>query len=320
MSQLHVYRTDAIVLRRQDFGEADRVLTLYSPWRGKFRAIAKGVRRPKSRLGGHVELFTHVNMLVAQGRNLDIVTQAETVRPFARIRDDLWKTSYACYVAELVDRFTEEHLENQPVFDLLLQALTYLDETEPGNAGAGRSVPASEDGPAAVARGLVARPDAASTTDAALPCTATHIREAGEAGSTVETAMRSFELQLLGHLGYAPELFHCVQCHERLAEGENRFSPSGGGAICPTCGATHPGARLISVNTIKAMRLMSREPFNVFRRLRLTPDQAQEVEGALRAHINFILERQLRTSEFLDRMKADRRRERRQAALAGANA
>jgi DNA repair protein RecO (recombination protein O) len=132
--------------------------------------------------------------------------------------------------------------------------------------------------------------------------------------------MRSFELQLLGHLGYAPELFQCVQCHERLVEGQNRFSPSGGGAVCANCSATHPGARVLSVNAIKAMRLMSREPFGVFRRLRLTPDQALEVEGALRSHINFILERQLRTSEFLDRMKADRKRERRQAALIGADA
>jgi DNA repair protein RecO (recombination protein O) len=285
MSQLHVYRTDSVVLRRQDFGEADRILTLYSPWRGKFRAIAKGVRRPKSRLGGHVELFTHVNVLVAQGRNLDIVTQAETVRPFGHLRDDLWKTSYACYVAELVDRFTEDHLENRPVFDLVLEALSYLDETR-----AEQHQPPGE------------------------------IRESGEAGSTAEMAMRTFELQLLGHLGYAPELVQCVQCHERLSEGENRFSPSGGGVVCAGCGATHSGGRLLSTNAIKAMRLMSREPFGVFRRLRLTPDQALEVEGVLRAHVNFILERQLRTSEFLDRMKADRKRERRQAALAGAQA
>ena len=279
MSQLHIYRTEALVLRRQDFGEADRILTLYSPWRGKFRAIAKGVRRPKSRLGGHVELFTHVNVLVAEGRNLDIVTQAEATRPFGRIRDDLWKTAYASYVAELVDRFTEEHLGNQPIFDLLLQAFTYLDEV------------------AAPATGV--------------------IRESGEAGSTAETAMRNFELRLLGHLGYAPELFTCVQCQERLApDGENRFSASGGGVLCASCGATHPGGRLLSVPAIKAMRLMAKEPFGVFRRLRLSPDQANEVEGAVRSHLNFILERQLRTAEFLDRMKADTRRERRLAQLA----
>ena len=282
MSELHVYRTEAVVLRRQDFGEADRVLTLYSPWRGKFRAIAKGVRRPKSRLGGHVELFTHVNVLVAQGRNLDIITQAEAIRPYQHIRDDLWKATYACYVAELVDRFTEDHLENAPIFDLLLSAFAFLDEVEtPSSAGGA-------------------------------------VRESGEAGSLVETAMRSFELKLLGHLGYTPELYQCVQCHEKLVAGDNRFSSSAGGMVCASCGAVVPGARRASVNAIKAMRVMSREPFGVFRRLRLSTEDALDIEGALRAHIGYILERQLRTGEFLDRMKADRRRERRQAQLATA--
>jgi DNA repair protein RecO (recombination protein O) len=204
-----------------------------------------------------------------------------------------------------VDRFTEEHLENQPIFDLLLQALTYLDEVDPSGE------PAS-----AVARELVPRSEAAPSDARALVRPTREIREPGEPGSTVETAMRNFELQLLGHLGYAPELMRCVQCQERLVDGENRFSPSSGGVVCANCSAVHPGGRLLSVNAIKAMRLMSQEPFGVFRRLRLTPDQSFEVEGALRSHINFILERQLRTAEFLDRMKADRKRERRQAAIA----
>jgi recombinational DNA repair protein (RecF pathway) len=231
------------------------------------------------------------------------------VRPFGHIRDDLWKTAYASYVAELVDRFTEEHLANEPVFDLLLQAFTYLDETDS----------TSSPDAAAVARGLVPRSEGGAPTDSDSAKRPTTIRESGEAGSAAETAMRNFELRLLGHLGYAPELFNCVQCQERLAaDRENRFSSSGGGVVCATCGATHPGARLLSVAAIKAMRLMAQEPFGVFRRLRLSPDQAAEVEGAIRSHLNFILERQLRTAEFLDRMKADQRRERRQAQLATA--
>src|SRR5262245_52113448 len=132
-----IYRTEGVVLRRQDLGEADRIITLYSPTHGKLRAVAKGARRPKSRVGGHVELFTHVNVLVAQGRNLDIISQAEAMRPFGAIRDDLWRATYACYCAELVDRLTEERLENRAVFDLLLQELSYLDGAErPAERGA----------------------------------------------------------------------------------------------------------------------------------------------------------------------------------------
>ena len=262
-------------MRRHDFGEADRILTLYSPTVGKLRAIAKGVRRPKSRLGGHVELFTHVNVLVAQGRNLDIVTQAEAKRPFRHIRDDLWKASYASYAAELVDRFTEERMESQPIFELLLEMLTFLDglpvRAQPGE--------------------VRERPGDAATS------------------ARVELAARSFEVKLLGHLGYAPELTHCTECRTRLAPEENRFSAAAGGVLCDACGSLQPSARPISVNAIKALRLFSQEPFGVFERLRLPADVSLEVHGVLRALVNYILERQLRTSEFLDRLKSDHSRE-----------
>ena len=73
----HVYSTEAITLRRTDFGEADRILTLFTPTYGKVHAIAKGARRTTSRLAGHLEPFTRTQLLLASGRDLDIVTQAE---------------------------------------------------------------------------------------------------------------------------------------------------------------------------------------------------------------------------------------------------
>ena len=126
MRQERLYRTEAIVLKRSDFGEADRLLTLYTSKLGKIRAIAKGVRKPTSRKSGHVELFTHSQFLIAKGRSLDIVTQAETVHAFRPLREDLLRTTYAYYAAELVDLFVEEGIENHPLFDLLLAMLGWL--------------------------------------------------------------------------------------------------------------------------------------------------------------------------------------------------
>src|SRR5512145_3243804 len=90
-----VFRTDAVILRRQDFGEADRLLTLLTPEHGKFRAIAKGARKPTARKTGHVELFALVDMLIARGRELHIVAQAETKEPFLVLREDLVRSTYA---------------------------------------------------------------------------------------------------------------------------------------------------------------------------------------------------------------------------------
>ena len=126
MRRERLYRTEAIVLKRSNFGEADRLLTLYTPKLGKIRAIAKGVRKPTSRKSGHVELFTHSQLLIAKGRNLDIVTQAETVHAFRSLREDLLRTTYAYYAAELLDLFVEEGIENRPLFDLLLAMLGWL--------------------------------------------------------------------------------------------------------------------------------------------------------------------------------------------------
>lgn len=128
MDRERLYRTEAIVLKRSDFFESDRLLILYTPNLGKIRAIAKGVRKPTSRKGGHVELFTHSQLLIAKGRNLDIVTQAETIHPFLPLREDLLRITHAYYAAELIDRFTEERVENRPLFELLLSVLGWIGE------------------------------------------------------------------------------------------------------------------------------------------------------------------------------------------------
>jgi DNA repair protein RecO (recombination protein O) len=124
-----LYRTEAIVLKRSDFGEADRLLTVFTPSRGKVRLIAKGVRKPTSRKSGHVELFTRVNLLVAVGRNLDIVTQAEALEYYRPLREDLLRATYAYYVAELLDAFAAERDENPQQYILIRDALGWLCQT-----------------------------------------------------------------------------------------------------------------------------------------------------------------------------------------------
>jgi len=121
-----VFRTEAVILRRQDFGEADRLLTLLTPEHGKLRAIAKGARKPIARKTGHVELYTLVDMLIARGRELHIVQQAEMKAPFLRLREDLLRGSYAAYLVELLDRFTAEQDPGRGEFRLLVQALGWL--------------------------------------------------------------------------------------------------------------------------------------------------------------------------------------------------
>jgi len=121
-----VYRTEAIVLRRRDLGEADRILSVYSLDRGKLRLVAKGVRRPGSRKAGHLEPFTRAQLLVARGRDLDLITQAEALEPHAALRSDLIRLGHAAYAVELLDRFTVEEGSHRPLYHLLRETLERL--------------------------------------------------------------------------------------------------------------------------------------------------------------------------------------------------
>jgi hypothetical protein len=89
MARPRVYKTEAIVLKRTNLGEADNIITLYTPNFGKIRAVAKGVRRPKSKLGGHLDLLTQSALLLAQGQNLDIITQAQSIESFLTLKSDI---------------------------------------------------------------------------------------------------------------------------------------------------------------------------------------------------------------------------------------
>lgn len=99
------FHTAALILKRFDLGEADRLLTLLTPQHGKIEVVAKGARKLTSNKMGHVELFTRADMLIHRGRDLGIAVQAELSAPYLALHDDLTLGAYAAYAAELVDRF-----------------------------------------------------------------------------------------------------------------------------------------------------------------------------------------------------------------------
>jgi DNA repair protein RecO (recombination protein O) len=248
-----LYRTDALILRRADFGEADRLLTVYTPDRGKLRLLAKGVRKTTSRKAGHVELFMLTNMLIAQGRTWDIISQAEIVQAYRGLREDLDKTGHAYYIAELIDRFTEEHDPNQPLFELLALTLAHLEHI---------------DDPFSV--------------------------------------LRYFELHLLNLTGFQPQLHFCVACQDPLEPVDNNyFHFVDGGMLCPTHGQIRPNAEPIPLPVLKVLRFLQTESWEKVATLQLTPKTRQQVETLLHDYLTFLLERQLKSVDFLRKLKRE---------------
>ena len=126
----HTLKVEAVVLRHSDYGEADRLLTLFTREQGKLRAIAKGVRKMQSRKAGHLEPFTQVALMLAQGHDLWIVTQAEAIESLQPLREDLTRIGYAGYVVELLDRFTYEEGQHWQLYNLLVETLKRLSQEE----------------------------------------------------------------------------------------------------------------------------------------------------------------------------------------------
>lgn len=116
-----------IVLRSYPFGEADRVVVLLSANNGKLRTVAKGVRKTKSRFGGRLEPFTHVDLVLYEGRNLDTITQVTVIETFAGLRNDLDRVLAAGTMVEAVDQVVVENESSVRAFLLLQRGLRTLE-------------------------------------------------------------------------------------------------------------------------------------------------------------------------------------------------
>lgn len=119
-----------IVLRTYSFGEADKVVILISPNHGKLRTVAKGIRKTKSRFGGRLEPFSHVDLVLYEGRNLDTITQVSVIEAYPRLRDDLDAVMMANAMTEAVDATVQE---NEPSFGLFLALQRGLAALEAGH-------------------------------------------------------------------------------------------------------------------------------------------------------------------------------------------
>ncbi len=127
MEQPRLFKTEAIVLRHRPLGEADRLVMLLSPTHGKLEAKAKGVRRAKSRMGGHLQPLTRIVAQLAQGHSRPVVAGCQTLESFPSLQADLDRLGMGLYACELADRFLPLGAEAYPAYSALLETLRWLE-------------------------------------------------------------------------------------------------------------------------------------------------------------------------------------------------
>lgn len=124
------FRSEGVILKRRNFGEADRILTIYTRDNGKVTALAKGVRRPRSKKAGHLELGNWCKVFIARGKNLDLLTEVELKKAFGIVDFTETKANRIYHILELVDALTPEHQKSLQVFILLVQFLKKCEKEE----------------------------------------------------------------------------------------------------------------------------------------------------------------------------------------------
>ncbi len=248
---MSLYRDEGVVLRVQKLGEADRIITLLTRRHGRVRAVAKGVRRTRSKFGATVEPFSHVDLQLYAGRSLDIVVQAESLTAYGdRLVVDYGRYTAGTAVLETAERLTAEEREpSLRLFLLVVGALRAL-------AGGG--------------------PDALAPRDPSL-------------------VLDAFLLRAMSVAGYAPALDDCARCG---APGPHRaFSVPAGGSVCPACrpaaaASPDPAALLLMVDLLTgdwdAAELAD-------------PRTRKEASGLVAAHLQWHLERGLRSLPLVER-------------------
>jgi DNA repair protein RecO (recombination protein O) len=304
------YRDDGVVLRTHKLGEADRIITLLTRQNGRVRAVAKGVRRTKSRFGGRLEPFTHVDVLIHPGRSLDVIQQAEVVRAYGKpLATDYPRYTAGTAMLETAEKFTP--VEKEPAirqFLLLIGGLRalgeadapdYLDEAEESDQAGGLDYADESDeiGEAGAISGEGGLDGPAVNANRDGPG-----RDAGLAVPTREPrlVLDAYLLRSLALEGYAPALEECARCGVTAASGTRplvAFTVAAGGMVCANC--RQPGSASPAPQTVALMGALMRGDWDAA--MRCERRHRVECSGLVAAYLQWHLEHSIRSLRHVER-------------------
>jgi DNA repair protein RecO (recombination protein O) len=308
MGSVQGYRDDGVVLRTQKLGEADRIITLLTRHNGRVRAVARGIRRTKSRFGARLEPFTHVDVMIHPGRSLDVITQAEVIRAYGTpLVTDYPKYTAGTAMLETAERFTP--VEKEPAirqFLLLIGGLRALgDAIDP-------AAQADGDGPGepGVPAGDGAPGSPSDPGDGRSPGNPGDPVGGGGAGPTQRDprmVLDAYFLRSLTFAGYAPALEECARCGSpgtmNNAAGANgakplvAFAVQAGGMVCADC--RPPGSASPASQTVALMVTLLRGDWD--EAMRSERRHRVECSGLVAAYLQWHLEHSIRSLRHVER-------------------
>jgi DNA repair protein RecO (recombination protein O) len=311
------YQDDGVVLRTQKLGEADRIITLLTRHNGRVRAVARGIRRTKSKFGGRLEPFTHVDVLVHHGRSLDHITQAEVIRAYGRpLATDYPKYTAGTAMLETAERFTP--VEKEPAlrqFLLLIGGLRALgDAVEPDQGDPGQGDPDQRDPDQGDSVPGDSRPgdldsDRLGPGDpegGELPGEPGNSGREGpdEAPRDPRMVLDAYFLRSLTFAGYAPALEECARSGSGGGADDGHsarplvgFAVAAGGMVCAGCRPA--GAASPAPQTVALMIALLRGDWD--KAMRSERRHRVECSGLVAAYLQWHLEHSIRSLRHVER-------------------
>jgi DNA repair protein RecO (recombination protein O) len=277
---MSTYKTEGIIIRRNNFGESSLILDIYTKDYGKVEAVARSARKAKGKLKGHLELFLHTELILARGKNVDTITSSLTVESFSSLRNNLELSLGVYYILELADKATIEEHKDERIFCLLNETFLFLDGL--------KDMEASH-----------------------------YFVSAGENALRLKyyLAILLFQIHLASLSGFSPELGKCVFCSKEITPGKNYFSFSLGGIIDEKCAFNDSNSVLANDNVIKLTRLFQikgsnldeynfhlKKCFEIIDKLKV--DEKLVLNGIflMNSFIEFNIERKIRGVDFLKKL------------------
>lgn len=245
-----LYRVEGLVIRSLDYGEGNKIITIFTENYGKIGIMARGAKKMNSRHSAASQLFTYAEYVFYRvGNKLGNLNSAEIINSHRRLREDLLLSAYAAYITELTERLVAEQEASPWLYRQYQSALQQLDD-----------------------------------------------------GKDAQIIMHIYEMKMLRHAGYVPELDQCVSCG-KTAEDVRHYSIRLGGGLCRTCASSHPDAEPIHDQVMKLLRLFTRVDLARLGKIEVKADNKVQLKAFMRTWLDTHLDVRLRSRDILEQMQ-----------------
>ena len=263
------FKTNAVVIREEETGEANKILFLYTENFGRIKVLAKGIRKIKAKLKGGFQVLNYISLEFIQGKNFFIATDAILRDGFLNIKKGIKEFRSSIYICSVLDKLIKGEERDERIWNLFFETLHNLQFICPSSGYSHQA----------------ARRRVVCSSDFSWP--------KPWRADNLQFIIRYFEWNLFCLLGFEPELYHCASCQNKIQQGKFYFSLKEGGILCAECWDKDKEAKEVSRDVIKILRLIILQDKKILGKLKISSQHEKELKEISKAYLEYISEEEI---------------------------